>query len=66
VVAVNSPRLAWLFDTPATRPHTKDVLVIDDTGDRKAGTKTTHVARQYLGSVGKIDDGIVAVTTRSV
>ena len=39
------------------------VLVIDETGDRKDGTKTAHVARQYLGSVGKIDNGIVAVTS---
>jgi hypothetical protein len=39
------------------------VLVIDDTGDRKDGGATDHVARQYLGSVGKIDNGIVAVTT---
>jgi DDE superfamily endonuclease len=39
------------------------VLVLDDTGDRKAGTKTAHVARQYLGSVGKTDNGIVAVTS---
>jgi hypothetical protein len=39
------------------------VLVIDDTGDRKDGTATAHVARQYLGSVGKIDNGIVAVTS---
>src|SRR5215208_1735599 len=37
--------------------------VIDDTGDRKAGTATAHVARQYLGSVGKTDNGIVAVTS---
>jgi SRSO17 transposase len=37
--------------------------VIDDTGDRKDGTATAHVARQYLGSVGKIDNGIVAVTS---
>jgi SRSO17 transposase len=37
--------------------------VIDDTGDRKDGTRTAHVARQYLGSVGKIDNGIVAVTS---
>lgn len=63
VAAVNSQRLAWLFATPATRPHAQGVLVLDDTGDRKAGTKTAHVARQYLGSVGKIDNGIVAVTT---
>jgi SRSO17 transposase len=39
------------------------VLVIDDSGDRKAGTKTAHVARQYLGSIGKVDGGIVAVTS---
>ena len=29
---------------------------IDDTGDRKDGTATAHVARQYLGSVGKFPD----------
>jgi DDE superfamily endonuclease len=63
VAAVNAQRLAWLFNTPATRPHAQGVLVLDDTGDRKAGTKTAHVARQYLGSVGKIDNGIVAVST---
>src|SRR5215217_2773107 len=63
VAAVNAQRLAVLFETPATRPHAQGVLVLDDTGDRKAGTKTDHVARQYLGSVGKIDTGIVAVTT---
>src|SRR5215208_6895763 len=63
VAAVNAQRLALLFATPATRPHATGVLVLDDTGDRKAGTKTAHVARQYLGSVGKIDNGIVAVTT---
>jgi SRSO17 transposase len=39
------------------------VLVIDDSGDRKAGTKTAHVAKQYLGSIGKIEAGIVAVTS---
>ena len=63
VAAVNAQRLALLFGTSATRPHAQGVLVLDDTGDRKAGTKTAHVARQYLGSVGKIDTGIVAVTT---
>ncbi|HZN69826.1 MAG TPA: IS701 family transposase [Tepidisphaeraceae bacterium] len=63
VAAVNARRLAWVFSTPALRPHAEGVLVLDDTGDRKAGTQTAHVARQYLGSVGKIDNGIVAVTT---
>ncbi len=63
VAAVNAQRLALLFRTPETRPHAGGVLVLDDTGDRKAGTHTAHVARQYLGSVGKVDVGIVAVTT---
>jgi SRSO17 transposase len=30
---------------------------------KKDGTATEHVGRQYLGSLGKIDNGIVAVTT---
>jgi SRSO17 transposase len=47
----------------ATAPHADGVLVVDDSGDRKAGTKTAHVARQYLGSIGKVDGGIVAVTS---
>src|SRR5215212_1149473 len=60
---VNQRRLELLCGDPATAPHAQGVLVIDDTGDRKAGTKTAHVARQYLGSVGKTDNGIVAVSS---
>src|SRR5437667_10301824 len=63
VTQVNQQRLALLFTDPATRPHEQGVLIIDETGDRKHGTKTAHVARQYLGSVGKVDNGIVAVTS---
>ncbi|NEU84637.1 IS701 family transposase [Nostoc sp. UIC 10630] len=36
-------------------------VVIDETGDRKKGRKTDYVTRQYLGSVGKVDNGIVSV-----
>jgi hypothetical protein len=60
---VNQRRLELLLGDPATAPHDRGALVLDDTGDRKAGTKTAHVARQYLGSVGKTDNGIVAVTS---
>ena len=60
---VNDRRVQLLCEDPATAPHDGGVLVIDDTGDRKDGTATAHVARQYLGSVGKIDNGIVAVTS---
>src|SRR5215813_3844201 len=61
--AVNGRRLELVVADPATAPHEGGVLVIDDSGDRKAGSKTAHVARQYLGSIGKIDGGIVAVTS---
>lgn len=44
----------------------KITVVIDETGDRKKGTKTDYVARQYLGSVGKIDNGIVSVNAYGV
>jgi SRSO17 transposase len=60
---VNARRVELLCEDPATAPHERGALVIDDTGDRKDGTATAHVARQYLGSVGKIDNGIVAVTS---
>src|SRR5512132_1505903 len=60
---VNQRRVRLLCQDPATAPNDRGVLVIDDTGDRKDGTATAHVARQYLGSVGKIDNGIVAVTS---
>ena len=39
------------------------MLVIDDSGDRKDGTKTAHVGRQWLGRYGKTDNGVVTVTT---
>ena len=44
----------------------KITLVIDETGDRKKGKKTDYVARQYLGSVGKIDNGIVSVNAYGI
>ena len=61
--AINRRRLELVVADPATAPHAGGVLVIDDSGDRKAGSKTAHVARQYLGSIGKVDGGIVAVTS---
>jgi len=60
---VNARRLALLPADPATAPHGGGVLVIDDSGDRKDGTKTAHVGRQWLGRYGKTDNGVVTVTT---
>ena len=39
------------------------MLVLDDSGDRKDGTKTAHVGHQWLGRYGKTDNGVVTVTT---
>lgn len=61
--AMTARTLQLLGEDTLTASDANGVLVIDDTGDRKDGCATEHVARQYLGSVGKIDNGIVAVTT---
>lgn len=61
--AIDTRRLMALLSDPATCPSDRGVLIIDETGDPKEGTKTAHVARQYLGSIGKIGNGIVAVTS---
>ncbi len=37
------------------------VLIIDDTGDKKQGHATDYVKRQYIGNLGKTENGIVAV-----
>jgi hypothetical protein len=60
---VNDRRLELLLADPATAPHGGGVLVIDDSGDRKDGTKTAHVGHQWLGRYGKTDNGVVTVTT---
>src|SRR5512141_2838656 len=38
------------------------ILLIDETGDCKKGDSTDYVKRQYIGNVGKRENGIVAVT----
>jgi SRSO17 transposase len=43
---VNQRRVRRLCQDPATAPNDRGVLVVDDTGDRKDGTATAHVARQ--------------------
>jgi DDE superfamily endonuclease len=60
---VNQRRVRLLVGDPATAPHAQGALVIDDSGDRKAGRHTAHVARQWLGSLGKTDNGIVCVSS---
>jgi len=40
----------------------KILLIIDETGDNQKEKSTDYVSRQYLEKLGKIDNGIVAVT----
>jgi SRSO17 transposase len=61
--AVQQQRLHLLVEDPSTAPNGQGVLVIDETGDRKDGHKTAHVGRQYLANLGKIDNGVVSVTS---
>ncbi len=60
---VQAERLTLLREDASTAPNARGVLVIDETGDRKDGHKTAHVGRQYLGNLGKIDNGVVSVTS---
>lgn len=60
---ITARRLSLLAQSREGAPSASGVLVIDDTGDRKDGRATDHVSRQYLGSVCKTDNGIVAVTS---
>ncbi len=60
---VQAERLTLLREDPSTAPTSDGVLVIDETGDRKDGHHTAHVGRQYLANLGKIDNGVVSVTS---
>lgn len=42
------------------------VLIIDETGDKKKGNKTDYVKRQYIGNLGKTENGIVVVTAYAI
>lgn len=60
---INQRRLHLLSEKEATAPVPSGVLIIDETGDRKWGSKTAHVGRQWLGSMGKTDNGVVSVSS---
>jgi SRSO17 transposase len=56
-------RLRRILEILANRSIT---LIIDETGDPKEGDTTDYVKRQYLGNLGKVDNGIVVVTAYGV
>ena len=60
---VNERRLEIMNKCSQTRISRGFSLIIDDSGHRKSGNFTDGVGRQYVGEVGKTDNGIVVVTT---
>lgn len=61
--AVNARRIELLRADPKTAPDEEGVLVIDEHGDRKWGKHTAHVGRQWLANIGKVDSGVVSVSS---
>jgi SRSO17 transposase len=60
---VNELRLETMNKCNQTRISRGFSLIIDDSGHRKSGNFTDGVGRQYIGEIGKTDNGIVVVTT---
>ncbi len=46
-----------------TKPAQKFTLIIDDSGHRKSGALTKGIGIQYIGEIGKTDNGIVMGTS---
>jgi SRSO17 transposase len=60
---INERRLEVMNQCSQTRITRESSLILDDSGHRKSGNFTNGVGRQYLGEIGKTDNGIVVVTT---
>lgn len=60
---VNERRLQVMQQCSQTKVRRGFTLIIDDSGHRKSGKKTAGIGRQYIGEIGKTDNGVVMVTT---
>jgi len=60
---INKRRVEIMLEDQRTAPTAGGALVVDETGDRKDGKATAHVGKQYLGGIGKIDNGVVSVSS---
>jgi SRSO17 transposase len=63
VEAIRETRL-WL--TKLLIGEREIILIIDETGDEKKGKTTDYVARQYIGNLEKIENGIVTFNSYAV
>lgn len=60
---INERRLEVMNKCSQTRINRGFSLIVDDSGHRKSGNFTAGVGRQYIGEIGKTDNGNVVVTT---
>lgn len=58
VTDLRNQRLSLILQVLKGRSFT---LIIDETGDKKKGKTTEYVDRQYIGNLGKVENGIVSV-----
>jgi SRSO17 transposase len=61
--ALNRRRLQQWQAHPVLGPHAGGVLIVDETGDPKRGHRIVLAAQQYLGKLGHVAHGVVAVTS---
>lgn len=63
VTALRDKRLSFILQILKGRAFT---LIIDESGDKKKGKSTDYVAKQYIGNLGKVENGIVSVNAYGV
>ncbi len=60
---LNQRRLEVMNQCRQTKINRGFSLIVDDSGHRKSGNFTEVVGRQYIGEIGKTENGVVAVTS---
>lgn len=63
VTRLRNQRLSLILQVLQGREFT---LIIDETGDKKKGRTTDYVSRQYIGNLGKVENGLVSVNAYGV
>ncbi len=62
---LNERRIEIAWQHKNTRPAVGYRFILDDSGHRKSGSDTDGIARQYIGQIGKVDNGAVVVTSHA-
>jgi SRSO17 transposase len=62
-LAMNEERLDIMMSRRQTKIGKNCTMILDDSGHRKSGHETDGVGRQYIGEIGKTDQGMSMVTT---